>query len=84
MYVIDVDPNTPADNAGLQGSGSDNFNVPLPGGDYITSINGVQVKTSDELLSYLVFETNAGDTVDLTVLRNGEEIRLPLTLGERP
>ncbi len=84
VYVIEVDPNTPADNAGLHGSGSDSFNAPLPGGDYITSINGVQIKTSDELLSYLVFETNAGDTVDLTILRNGEEKVLPLTLGERP
>ena len=84
VYIIDVSPNTPADNAGLKGSGSDNFNIPLPGGDYITAINGVEVKTSDELLSYLVFETTVGDTVDLTVLRDGQEMSIPLTLGERP
>ena len=83
VYVIEVDPGTPAANAGLQGAGSDNF-TPNRGSDYITKINGQQVKTSDELLSYLVFETTAGDTVELTVLRNGEEIVLPLTLGERP
>lgn len=84
VYIIDVDDNTPADQAGLIGRGTDDFNVPLPGGDYITAINGTRVKTSDELLSYLVFETTAGDTVDLTVLRDGNEISVPLTLGERP
>ena len=40
--------------------------------------------SSDELLSYLVFETTPGQTVDLTVIRDGEEIVVPLTLGERP
>ena len=84
VYVIEVDPGTPADRAGLRGAGTDNFNAPNPGSDYITKINGQQVKTSDELLSYLVFETTAGDTVELTVLRDGEEVLLPLTLGERP
>jgi S1-C subfamily serine protease len=32
----------------------------------------------------LVFRSAPGQTIDLTVLRDGEEITLPLTLGERP
>jgi S1-C subfamily serine protease len=32
----------------------------------------------------LVFNTSVGQTIELTVLRNGEQIAVPLTLGERP
>ncbi|MCP5099202.1 MAG: trypsin-like serine protease [Chloroflexi bacterium] len=84
VYVIRVEDGTPAAEAGLIGTGVDNVNVPNQGSDYIIAINGVPVKTSNELLSYLVFETTAGQTVDLTVLRDGTEVNIPLILGERP
>ncbi len=76
-YVTDVTPGSPAEEAGLIGS-------PTSGGDLIVAINGQPVKTTDELISYLVFETEVDQTVDLTVVRNDEEIIIPLTLGERP
>lgn len=76
-YVTDVSPNTPAEDAGLIG-------VEGPGGDLIVAIDGQPVTTSDDLISYLVFETVVGQTVDLTVVRDGQEIDLPLTLGARP
>lgn len=82
VFVIRVDPGTPADEAGIIGH---NLSVDFrANGDYITAIDGTTVRTSDELLSYLVFETVPGQTVELTVIRNGEEITIPLTLGERP
>jgi 2-alkenal reductase len=84
VYITDVTEGTPAAEAGLIGSGTTQFNEPLPGGDYITAINGTPVRTSDELVSYLVFETEVGETVQLTILRSGEEITVPLTLGQRP
>ena len=84
VYVTEVTEGSPAAEAGLIGSGTAQFEGPLPGGDYITAINGTPVRTSDELVSYLVFETEVGETVQLTILRNGEEIMVPLTLGERP
>ena len=55
-----------------------------PGGDLIVAIDGQPITTSDDLISYLVFETVVGQTVDLTVVRDGQEISLPLTLGARP
>lgn len=76
-YVTDVSPGSPAEAAGLIGSNG-------PGGDLIVSINDTPVRSSDDLISYLVFRTVVGDTVELTVVRDGEEIKLPLTLGERP
>jgi 2-alkenal reductase len=82
-YVLDVSPNTPAAEAGLIESGLSSLG-PLPGGDLIVAINGEKIISSDDLISYLVFETEAGQTVDLTVVRDGKEITIPLTLGERP
>lgn len=76
-YVTDVTPGSPADEAGLVGEEG-------PGGDLIVAIDGQPVTTSDDLISYLVFETAVGQTVDLTVIRNDEEVVLPLTLGARP
>ena len=76
-YITDVSPDTPAENAGLIGAEG-------PGGDLIVAIDGQPIITSDDLISYLVFETVVGQTVDLTVVRDGQEISLPLTLGERP
>ncbi len=84
VYIISVGDGTPADHAGLIGAGVDNSNTPLQGSDYITAVNNVPVRTSDELLSYLVFETNPNETIELTIIRDGEEIMLPFTLGERP
>jgi 2-alkenal reductase len=82
VFVTGVSANSPAERAGLVGHNlSASF---LANGDYIIAINGQSVRSSDDLLSYLVFETTVGETVELTVIRKGEEIQLPLTLGERP
>ncbi len=83
-YVTDVSGDTPADRAGLIGSGVSEVGQTLPGGDLIMEINGTRITSPDDLISYLVFETTVGETVDLTVLRDGEEIVVPLTLAERP
>lgn len=82
VFVTAVTPDTPAAEAGLIGH---NLSVSVAAdGDYITAINGQPVRNSDDLLSYLVFETTVGETVELTVIRKGEEVTVPLTLGERP
>jgi 2-alkenal reductase len=83
VYVLNVSPNTPAESAGLIEGGFNNFS-PLPGGDLIVAIDGKEIKSSDDLISYLVFEAEVGQTVDLSIIRNGKEIKVPLTLGERP
>jgi 2-alkenal reductase len=82
VWVTSVGEDTPAERAGLIGHNLDaEFSAD---GDYIVAINGVPVRDSDDLLSYLVFETQVGETVELTVIRQGQEIKVPLTLGERP
>ena len=85
FLVTGTIPGSPAAAAGMQGSqltpGAGNNSV---GGDIILGIDGVKVGKIDDLLSYLEAKKKVGDTVDLTILRNGEQISVPLTLGVRP
>jgi 2-alkenal reductase len=76
-YVTEVTADSPAEEAGLIGMNG-------PGGDLIIAVDGEPVTTSDDLIGYLVFETEVGQTIELTVLRDGEEVELSLILGARP
>ncbi len=88
--VLDVLRNTPAQRAGLK-AGSENI-VPLypelcpnaRGGDLITAINELPVTSFDGVLAYLQRYTSPGDTVNLTVLRDGDYYEIPVTLSARP
>lgn len=84
-YVTSITPGSPADEAGLRG-GSEPTSFPglNAGGDLIIAIDGQSVLRFDDLLSYLITNKSPGDTVSLTVLRDGEEIELELTLDKRP
>ena len=76
-YVTEVTEDSPASEAGLIGANG-------PGGDLIIAVDDSEVVSSDDLIAYLVFESKVGQTVQLTVVRDGEEISVPLMLGERP
>ncbi len=76
-YVTEVTLDSPAEESGLVGKNG-------PGGDLIIAVDEQPVDNSDDLIAYLVFETRVGDTIELTVLREGEEVVIPLTLGARP
>ena len=76
-YVTEVTGDSPSSEAGLIGANG-------PGGDLIIAVDGNEVISSDDLIAYLVFEAQVGQKVDLTVIRDGEEMVVPLTLGERP
>ena len=81
VYVTSVVENGPAAQAGLiAGNIENNF----LGGDLILGVDGTEVQNFDELITYLVFETQAGQTIELYIWRNGEYLTLPLTLGARP
>ncbi len=84
VYIIEVVPNSPADEAGLRGgSFEDDSSVPT-GGDLIIAIDNQKVRNFNDLISYLVSQKSPGDTVTLTVLRNDEEKQVDLILSERP
>ena len=50
-------------------------------GDVILSVDGTPV-TNTETLNALMYSYNAGDTVELKVYRNGQQLTITMTLGE--
>jgi S1-C subfamily serine protease len=87
VLVVEVVADGPSSRAGLRGSNQevtiDGFPVAI-GGDVIIGINGITISEFDDLLSYIVQETAVGDTITLTVLRDGVEVEVAVTLAARP
>lgn len=87
VYVTTVSDGGPADQAGvIPASPTNNSSDLLPGtgGDLIIKIDDYEVNDFSDLVSYLVASTEPGQVIELTVIRNGDTIVIPLTLGERP
>ena len=86
VYVGRVVQGSPAAGVlqGAQGVRTvDGQRVPV-GGDVIVSIEGRQIGSPEELGSYLATETRPGETVELTIVRDGERRTVELTIGTRP
>jgi S1-C subfamily serine protease len=87
VLVLEVVRGGPADKAGIRGGSRSarigRYQVPLDG-DIITGIDGRPLEGFQALTVYLETETNVGDTVQLTIMRDGEEWTLPVTLGKQP
>jgi 2-alkenal reductase len=84
-YVVEVVEGGPADEAGVQvGNEPTQISGLFAGGDLIIGVDGQEVLQFSELLSYMMLNKQPGDTITLTVLRNGEEIDFPITLDKRP
>jgi S1-C subfamily serine protease len=85
-YIINARPGGPAESAGLQGATDatsvGQFNVPV-GGDVIIEVDDFPILAWEDLLAYIAFQ-NPGDVIELTIIRNGEEQQIPVTLEERP
>lgn len=86
--VVEVTQDSPADEAGLQGSdkilqvAGQEYQL---GGDVIVGINDRPVETMDDLIAYLTDETHPGDRVKLDLIRpNGERETVEVTLKARP
>jgi serine protease Do len=84
--IINVTPGGPADKAGLQGSDStttiDGQDVPI-GGDVIVAVDGQPITSFNDVVAYLARNTEVGQTVTLTVLRQGKEQKIPVVLEAR-
>lgn len=79
-YVIGVTAGGPAEQAGLVPAGENDG----LGGDLIVAIDGQPILDTEQLIAYLVFDTEVGQTIELSVIRDGETIAVPLTLDARP
>jgi S1-C subfamily serine protease len=86
-YIARVAPGGPAEKAGLQGANQEvvvNGRLLLTGGDVVTKINDQDVNTFDDLLIYIALQSDPGQEVELTVLRDGAPQQINLVLEERP
>jgi len=84
-YVTSITPGGPADKAGLKaGTQATTVQGFYAGGDLIISVDGRQVNEFNDMLSYMILNKVPGDTMTVTVLRNGEALDLVITLGKRP
>lgn len=87
VYVLTVVPDSPADEAGIKGAvrrASQAMILQVPrGGDVILAVDGQKVNKVEEISSYLDSKA-PGDTVKITIRRNGAEKELNATLAEWP
>jgi 2-alkenal reductase len=85
-YVSGVISDSPADSAGLRGSSGtvevDGLEIPV-GGDVITAADGEVVEDFEDLLATIALK-EPGDMMNLTILRDGDEQVVEVTLGARP
>jgi S1-C subfamily serine protease len=85
--IAQVTSGGPADDAGIQGGTKQ---APVAGeyvaigGDIITALDGTRIKGIDDLSTFLEANTSPGQTIDVTIVRDGETMTLQLTLGTRP
>jgi S1-C subfamily serine protease len=83
-YITEVSPGGPADVAGLRGDSALNPGDLTGGGDLIVAIDGQPVVNFADVLSYLVNHGSVGQTVTLSVIRDGTQQDFPVVLGKRP
>ena len=87
VMIVDVVKGSPADLGGLlgyTGTVSDNYNSYPSGGDILTAINTMPIKSMSDLLTLLFSDYSPGDSVTFTILRDSSSLDLDITLISRP
>jgi S1-C subfamily serine protease len=86
VYIDSAVPGGPADGV-LEGSTGeqriDGYDVPT-GGDIVRRLDETPIATRGDLATYLALETSPGETMAVTVQRDGSEQTVELTVGTRP
>lgn len=85
VVVSEVTAGGPAERAGLRSYTLSSDRQSLRSADIITAINGTPLRGISDLISYLAKSTQPGQTVTLSVLRDGsQQLELPVDLSARP
>lgn len=87
LLIVELSPGGPAATAGLK-AGSRTINIDgidiKIGGDVVVAVDEYPVAKFDDLISFVEENRRPGDTIKLTIIRDGELSDLSITLGERP
>ena len=86
VYVDAVVPGSPSDGVfrGSTGTRPVNGQDIAVGGDVILRMADTPIPTRQALSAFLALRTSPGDTIDVTIVRDGRRRTVQLTLGERP
>ena len=87
ILLAQVFPGSPADRAGLKAGRrrvAAANRLLIVGGDILTAVDGVKLKSVDDLTGYLDTQKEVGDTVALEIVRDGRPMTLQVRLGELP
>jgi S1-C subfamily serine protease len=87
ILIAEVTSGSPAELSGLRGGDEtrvvDGREITL-GGDVITEVAGLPVRTTADIIVYMERNVSPGDTAELGIIRDGKELSLTVTVGERP
>jgi S1-C subfamily serine protease len=76
-----------ADKAGLKG-GDQQVRIDdewvIIGGDIIIAIDGTRIINGDSLMSYLEEQTTPNQTASFSIIRDNQQLDIPIKLGTRP
>ncbi len=86
IMIVDVEPGSPADEAGLQGGGKQVIvggTSYVLGGDIVLRADGQPLTSPDELRT-MVMEKEPGDSMTLDIRRGDSTRTVVVTLGQQP
>ena len=87
LLLLEIAPDSPAAIAGLRGGQEQvrlGRTILLIGGDILTAIDGEPIATGRDLLRFLDTRTVVGQTIQVTVWRDRQEMTITVTLDEQP
>ena len=87
VLIAQVYDNSPAQQAGIRTATQQGIvgrSRYLVGGDVLTAIDDVAVRTWEDLNAYLQEKTEVGQTVTLTLWRGDQQIQVEVVLGDEP
>lgn len=84
LLIIEMVSGGAAANAGLEAAQIERRigQIAFIGGDTIVALNGQPVETRNDLTLFLERNTRPGDTITVTIQRNGQTLDVPVIVGE--
>jgi S1-C subfamily serine protease len=85
--IASVNSGSAADNAGIQGGDKQvviNDDWIIIGGDIIIAIDGNRIINGESLMSYLEEYTQPNQIITISIIRDNQQIEIPLQIGTRP